>query len=159
MRKYSVLLIGILLQYFSQAVSGQVVTSVSGGNASGSGGTISYTIGQTIMSGVDDSRSLSQGFQQPYEILVVGIEELTGIDLDCSLFPNPATDFIKLNIKNYDGSGLHCFLYDMGGTLLFNLRIESSEIMVPMQGRKPGTYFLQLSDGKQVLKIFKIIKR
>ena len=55
----------------------QEVIPTSGGTASGSGGSASYTIGQMIYTtnnGVNGS--VSQGIQQPYEISVVsGIEE------------------------------------------------------------------------------------
>lgn len=148
-----------LMLFLSHNASGQTITPAGGGIATGSGGSASYTIGQTIVAGTDDSKSLSQGFQQPYEILVVGINELTGIKLDCNLFPNPATDFIKLKIENYDGTELNLVLIDMGGVVLLNTKLESDELMIPMQNRKPGTYLLKLNDGKRDLKIFKIIKK
>jgi hypothetical protein len=84
---------------------------------------------------------------------------MTGIKLDCSLFPNPATDFIRLKIENYDGTELNLVLIDMGGTLLLNTKLESDEMLIPMQNRKPGSYILKLNDGKRDLKIFKIIKK
>jgi hypothetical protein len=159
MRRYLFVIISGLILFLAQNISGQTITPAGGGDATGSGGAVSYTIGQTIVAGADDSKSLSQGFQQPYEILVVGINEMTGIKLDCSLFPNPATDFIRLKIENYDGTELNLVLIDMGGTLLLNTKLESDEMLIPMQNRKPGSYILKLNDGKRDLKIFKIIKK
>ncbi|MBI5009134.1 MAG: T9SS type A sorting domain-containing protein [Bacteroidia bacterium] len=139
---------------------GQILNPSGGGDATGSGGTASYTIGQFVLSsGTDGSKTVSQGFQQPYEIITVGIRELTGFRLDCSLYPNPATDHIRLKVENYEGGELSYILYDMGGIILINSRLEGSEAIIPMQNKKPGTYLLKLSDGKQDLKIFKIIKR
>jgi hypothetical protein len=138
----------------------QVLNSSGGGNATGSGGSASYSIGQVVLSsGTDEAKTISQGFQQPYEILVVSIRELTGQKLDCSLYPNPATDYIRLKIEAYEGGELSYMLYDMSGLILINSRLEGNEVMIPMQSQKPGTYLLKLSDGKQDLKIFKIIKR
>jgi hypothetical protein len=149
----------ILLAVCAGAAS-QVLNSSGGGNATGSGGTASYTIGQVVLSsGTEESKAVSQGFQQPYEILVVGIRELTGEKPDCFLYPNPATDYIRLRVEAYEGGELSYILYDIGGLVLINSRLEGNEAMIPMQNKKPGTYLLKLSDGKQDLKIFKIIKR
>ncbi|MBK9388941.1 MAG: T9SS type A sorting domain-containing protein [Bacteroidetes bacterium] len=138
----------------------QVLNPSGGGNATGSGGSAGFTIGQVILSsGTDEAKTISQGFQQPYEILVVGIRELTIEKLDCSLYPNPATDYIRLKVEAYEGGDLYYKLFDMGGLILINSRLEGNEVMIPMQSQKPGTYLLKLSDGKQDLKIFKIIKR
>jgi len=138
----------------------QVLNSSGGGNATGSGGSASYSIGQVVLSsGTDEAKTISQGFQQPYEILVVSIRELTGQKPDCSLYPNPATDYIRLKVEAYEGGELSYMLYDMSGLILINSRLEGNEVMIPMQSQKPGTYLLKLSDGKQDLKIFKIIKR
>jgi hypothetical protein len=138
----------------------QVLNSSGGGNATGSGGSAGYTIGQIILSsGTETSNSISQGFQQPYEILIVGIREFTGQRLECSLYPNPATDYIRLKVEAYEGGELSYMLCDMGGLILINSRLEGNEVMIPMQSQKPGTYLLKLSNGKQDLKIFKIIKK
>jgi len=160
MMKHNLIITTALLFIFvATELSGQVIVPAGGGNATGAGGSASYTIGQTMVAGSDESKSVAQGFQQPYEIILVGINEMTGIKLECKLFPNPATDYIKLKLENYEGGELTVVLFDMGGTMLLNSKLESDELMIPMQGRKPGTYFLKLTDGKLDLRIFKIIKK
>jgi hypothetical protein len=76
----------------------QETIPTSGGNALGSGGTVSYTVGQLVYTtNTGTTGSLAQGVQQPYEISVVnGIDEALGITLNYSAFPNPATDFLYL---------------------------------------------------------------
>ena len=66
----------------------------SGGNASGSGGTVSYSIGQIVYTtNTGTNGTVAQGTQQPFEISVVtGIEEALNITLQCSVYPNPATE-------------------------------------------------------------------
>ena len=82
----------------------QEVVAFSGGNASGSGGTVSYAIRQVVYTiNTGTNGSAAQGVQQPYEISVVtAIEEVMDISIEMVVFPNPATDFVKLRIKNYD---------------------------------------------------------
>jgi len=48
--------------------------------------------------------TVSQGVQQPYEILTVFVsEETKEISLECSAFPNPVDDYIKLKVKKHHG--------------------------------------------------------
>ena len=77
----------------------QQATTTSGGNASGSGGSASYSVGQVVYTtNTGAGGSVSQGVQQPYEISIVsGIEE-QGITLTCTAYPNPTTDYLTLKI-------------------------------------------------------------
>jgi len=94
--------------------------TASGGDASGSGGTVAYSVGQivyTTNTGIDGT--VAQGVQQPYEISVVlEIEQGKDINLNVSAYPNPVTDYLTLKINNSDVSGLIYHLYDINGKLL-----------------------------------------
>lgn len=96
----AVLLLGIGLS----GLHAQNTISASGGNASGSGGSVSYSVGQIVYTtNTGTNGSAAQGVQQPYEISVVTAnEEALDISLEMVVYPNPATDFVKLRIKNYD---------------------------------------------------------
>ena len=63
----------------------QAQTSVNtiGGNASGSGGSASYSVGQVVYQAHSGTNaSIIEGVQQPYEILVVTqIEKVKGIEM------------------------------------------------------------------------------
>ena len=78
-------------------LNAQETIPASGGEASGSGGSVSYTIGQLVYStitGTNDN-SIAQGVQQPYEISIVsGIAEADEINLKILAYPNPVTDFL-----------------------------------------------------------------
>jgi len=143
--------------FISQA---QQVIITSGGNASGSGGSVSYSIGQVVYTkNTGTNGSSAQGVQQPYEISVVtGIDEAKDISLEIVAYPNPATDFIKLSIKNYEIENLRFQLYDINGSLLQDNKVDSNETSILMQDLKPSTYFLKIIQGKKDIKTFKIIK-
>ncbi len=138
----------------------QNIVPASAGNSSGSGGTVAYSIGQIVYSTYQESNgSVSQGVQQSYEIsLITGIEEAKDITLEFLVYPNPATDFITLRIKNYETMDLNYKLYDINGTILGNSKIESNEITISMQNLKSSVYFLKLIHGPQDIKTFKVIK-
>ena len=132
----------------------------TGGNATGAGGTSSYTVGQVVyITNTGTNGSSAQGVQQPYEISVVsGNEEAQDISLEIMVYPNPTTDFIKLKIENYEVLNLRYQLYDINGSLLEDNIIDGSETSIVISSLMPATYFLKVTDNKKVVKTFKIIK-
>jgi hypothetical protein len=149
-----------LLNFGLFGLQAQQVVTTSGGNASGSGGSVSYSVGQVVYTkNTGTNGSSAQGVQQPYEISVItGIEEAKDISLEVVIYPNPATDFFKLSIKNYDVENLRYQLFDINGSLLQDNKIDSNEITISMQDLRPSTYFLKVIQGKKDIKTFKIIK-
>ena len=145
---------------FCSALQGQETISMTGGNATGSGGTVNYTIGQVVYNTYTGTNSsAAQGVQQPYEISVVtGIEEALDISLEIEVYPNPAQDFVKLKIKNYEVENLRFQLYDINGSLLKDNKVEGQETNISMQNLLPSAYFLKVTDNNKVIKTFKIIK-
>jgi hypothetical protein len=157
MKKNYLILLGLTIPLFTNA---QEAIPSSGGNASGSGGSVSYTIGQVVYStNTGTSGNITLGVQQPYEILIIsGVEEAKNILLECSAFPNPVTEFLKLKIDNYKSENLSYQLYNMNGKLLKSKKVEGNEIIILMENFAPSTYFLKVTDNNKEIKIFKIIK-
>jgi hypothetical protein len=153
-------LIAFCLFGFGTTIQAQNTIATSGGNASGSGGTVSYSIGQVVYTKyVGTNGSSAQGVQQPYEISVAtGIVEAKDISLEIEVFPNPATDFVKLKIKNYEVENLRYQLYDINGSLIKDNKVEGNETSLSMQNLLPSVYFLKVTDKNKVIKTFKIIK-
>jgi hypothetical protein len=141
-------------------IQAQNAIPASGANAAGSGGSVSYTVGQVVYTtSTGTNGSVAQGVQHPYEISVVtGIEEALGISLEVSVHPNPAQDFIILKIKNYEVVNLRYQLYDINGSLLLSNKVEGQEMNISMQNILPSVYFLKVADNNKVIKTFKIIK-
>lgn len=131
----------------------------SGGNGSNIGGSVSYSIGLIVYSTYTGANgSAAQGVQQPFEISV-GLDEVEGISLYCSAYPNPATDVLTLKVEDLDYSTLTFFLYDMNGMLLESKDIAGNETSIAMSNLKPATYFLRVTDNNKDVKTFKIIKK
>jgi len=153
---FAFLLLGLGLT----GLKAQVAIPSSGGNASGSGGSVSYSVGQVVYtSGTGTNGSVAQGVQQPYEISVeTGLEVAKGITLQCSAYPNPATNFVKLMVENYTFEKLTCQLYDMNGKLLKNKKVEGNETSIDMSNLAIATYFLKVTQSNIEIKTFKIIK-
>lgn len=129
-----------------------------GGNASGSGGTVSYTVGQIdfhAFSGVGGS--VYQGVQQPYEFFSVGVEEIPGVVLFCSLYPNPTTERVTLYVSDASVLDLRYELYDLSGRLLGNGNVTKLETSIPMGHLPPATYVLKVFN-REVRQVFQLIK-
>ena len=141
--KYLILTLMILSRTELQA---QVAIPASGGYASESAVSISYSIGQLVYINYTGSNSsIIPGVQQPYEISVLsGIKEATNINIICSVFPNPSTDIIIMKVENYTKEDLSYQLYDLYGNLLENNKIEGNETSIHMVNYKCAPYFLRV---------------
>ena len=159
-QKSKLLCIMFLCSLYIASLKGQQTIPASGGNATGSGGSVSYTVGQIICNTLSGTNgTVAQGVQQPYEISVVtAIKEANDISLELSVYPMPATDFVKLKIKNYEVENLRYRLYDINGSLLQDNKVEDSETSIVMSNLVPAIYFLKVTDNMKVIKTFKIIK-
>jgi len=168
MLKYFLLSIMFFLGFHIYYLHAQEAIIATGGNARGSSGSVSYSIGQVLYIPIPGTTtSVAPGVQQPYEISVVtGIEETEGIELMISVYPNPAIDFLMLRIEpdKLINSGSVCYrFYDMHGKLAIHKNIVSDYTSIPMENLAPGIYFLKIMDsdgevGQRVIKTFKIIK-
>ncbi|TVQ12793.1 MAG: T9SS C-terminal target domain-containing protein [Bacteroidetes bacterium] len=146
-------------------LSAQESVNATGGNASGSGGTASYSVGQVAyQTHTGTNGSVAEGVQQPYEISVVtGIEEAKSINLSVTAYPNPTSDYLTLNIDEFDISNVSYQLYDMQGKLLQSEKITDNQTSIFMKDLAPAIYFVRVivkTQGlaSQEVKTFKIIK-
>ena len=158
MKKTKMLL--LFLGIATTSLYAQEAVPATGGEASGTGGTFSYTVGQVLYNtNSGTSNSEAQGVQQPYEIsIVVGIEAQQGIRLSCQVYPNPSTNYLVLEVENYDLKDLHYQLLDVSGKLLKSKRIESTTSTISMKDYVPSVYLLQVISESTIIQTFKIIK-
>jgi hypothetical protein len=156
LRLITILLLGLGLT----GLQAQESVNASGGNASGSGGATSYSVGQVVYStNTGTTGTVAQGVQQPLEISVVtGLEEAKGINLSVKAYPNPTTDYLTLEVKDFELSTLTFQLFDVQGRLLQNEKITGNPTRIVMGNLLPSTYFLKITQANKELKTFKIIK-
>jgi opacity protein-like surface antigen len=151
----STLLFMLLLSLDSFAQHGTVA---SGNDLNGSGGTVSYSIGQIAYEYQEGSNgTVNQGIQQPYELFTVGIDDFPSILLEASIAPNPVVDALNLTIKHWM-DGLHYTLYDDQGKIISSAEIKETITHIEMKILPPAAYFLGVTQNDQKLKTFKIIK-
>ncbi len=151
----------LALGLFVTGAQAQEALPATGGNASGSSGSVSYSIGQVFYYTLaGDNVTLLQGVQQPYEISVVsGVENAGGISLDCMVYPNPTMDKLTMKVDSFDPGNLSFKLFNPNGKLLVNKKITGKETSISLGNLMPGIYFLKVLDKQKEIKTFKIVKR
>jgi hypothetical protein len=131
--------------------------TAAGGEATGTGGTSSYSVGQVVYTTATGTNgSLAQGVQQPYEIFVtIGIKE-TSINLELSVYPNPTTDYLTLKLDEFET--LNFQLIDLQGKIIENKKVSSTTTSINVENLPKALYFLNVTKNNKVVKSFKIIK-
>jgi hypothetical protein len=140
-------------------VHGQVSSNASGGDATGSGGSASYSIGQPAYTYVSGSNgNTNQGVQQPYEIYTIAVDELD-LGIDLSAFPNPTSDILNLQFGEYENYESSFQLVDQVGKLIQEENISNKTTSLDLSQLVSGIYYLSVRTESQNTKTFKIIKK
>jgi len=144
----------------SSGLQAQESVNATGGDASGSGGSASYSVGQVVYTtNTGTNGSVAQGVQQPYEISVVTqVEEAAEIQLSMLVYPNPTTETVVLNIGTMSTENMHLSMFDVNGKLLHFQEVINSETIIDMKSYSRGVYFLKVNFQNREVKTFKIIK-
>lgn len=149
-----------LMTIFVNNIWAQSSAVAAGGDASGTGGSVSYSVGQLVTNttfGTDIT--ISEGVQQPYEISVVtGIKGAEGINLEFQVYPNPTSDFLLLKIENSEFNDLSFSLFDISGKLILSGRLFDAVTQIDMSMLPPAVYALKVMSENTLIKDFKILK-
>jgi len=128
--KYIKIKLSIFLAAICITAQAQQATISSGGDALGSGGTASYSVGQVVYTTNSGSNgSVSQGVQQVYGIFALGIKE-TALNSSISVSPNPTSDNLTLQISDFKNEKLAYQLYDMQGKLVSGEEVSAGQTQI-----------------------------
>ena len=152
-------LLAVLLFFMAHLLSAQETTLAAGGEATGTGGSSSYSVGQVFYNTVrDNTGSVSQGVQQSLELFVLSNPELTTLNLKAVTYPNPTSDYVVLSLGDASLTDLSYVLYDLQGRLVAQNKVFQASTKIDIQVLGAGTYVLQVQQNNKPLKSFKIIK-
>jgi disulfide oxidoreductase YuzD len=157
--KYHRILLCVLLSGPGLAAFSQQTVDAAGGNASGSGGSASYSLGQTVYTtNTGLNGSAAKGVQQAYEISVVyGVDDMQAGCM-MTVCPNPTSGFLELKVEYPDISFLKFQLLDLNGKVLESRDITRSTERIQLENFPVATYVLKVIRGITEIKTFKIIK-
>lgn len=150
----------LFLSLSSNFLLAQETTTSSGGNATGTNGNVSYTIGQVVYTtNSGTTGSVAQGVQQPFEIQTLLGAENFNINLQIAVFPNPTTNWLQLDIKNYGFEKLNYQIFDINGKMVLQSKISTETTTISMENLSTNIYLLKVLDNNKEVKTFKIIKK
>ncbi|OBX22180.1 MULTISPECIES: T9SS type A sorting domain-containing protein [Bizionia] len=147
------------LFFATQLMYSQKAIPASGGNATGSGGSFSYTVGQLVYTTNTGSGTLTQGVQQSIELFTLSNLELSTVNLTAVTYPNPTSDYVVLAISDAKLTDLSYALFDLQGRVVVKGSVSQERSKISMENLASGTYILKVSQNNQALKTFKIIKK
>jgi hypothetical protein len=151
--------LSIFMESYTKSLYAQQNTAATGGNATSSTGSVSYTIGQIdYINAQSGTGTVSQGLQQPYEILIVSGIERKDIQLSAFVYPNPTSDFVLLTLEEIETEKMSCGIYDLEGRLISSIKLSGLQTAIPLTNLPNASYLLKISNDIAILKIFKIIK-
>lgn len=130
----------------------------SGGEATGSGGSASFSVGEVVYSNFSSSSgSVMEGIQFPFEVVTLSASVFDQ-DIQLLVYPNPVINALTLKVQNQVFSDLEYQLFDSFGKLLESKKNLKPENQITVDQFSSSLYFLKVfRDGKEV-KVFKIIK-
>lgn len=132
---------------------------VSSGSYSKNGSvSISWSLGELAIHTLKTNENIiTQGFQQT-KLTVTSIDEIPGIRMIVSAFPNPVQENVNLKV---DGEivNLKYVVYDLNGRMLRQGAFDSNPMVVPFYEFKSGLYFIRIVKGGAEIQTFKIIKQ
>lgn len=153
------LLVTTLLLGLTQ-VNAQEAVVTSSGNASGTNGNVSYSVGQIVYTtNTGATGSVAQGVQQPFEIQTVLGAENFNINLQLAVYPNPTTNWLQLEVKNTEFTNLSYQLFDLNGRMILNQKITTETSTISMEQLPAAIFLLKVVNNNKEVKTFKIIKK
>lgn len=148
----------VLVLLLSRGAIAQRAVVPAGGEAGGTGGTVSWTVGQIDVMALSSAGGvMQQGVQQPVEWLVTDEADpaagLSGI----SVVPNPAQHGATLHIGDGGEAYNTYVLLDASGRRATSGACTNRSTFIPLAGMASGTYYLLLQSrhGTATLKLIK----
>lgn len=136
---------------------GQANTTSTGGDATGAGGNIAYSVGQIDYIQTSGSGGTANlGVQQTYSISETNNLNELGELVTVTIGPNPTNDFIIISAKSE--SILSYYITDLNGKLILDQKLFSETEMIQMTQWSQGIYILHITSNQTLIKQIKLIK-
>lgn len=157
----------LLFLFTVTTTQAQTAFPALGGEADGSNGSLSYTMGQVetqdiyapITNAEITGAILCEGVQQTYKNSELGIEEITPVDFSIAVYPNPtAAGYVTVELTQ-SCADTRYELYASNGKLTQSGTLPSTKQKIDLTRCNAGTYVLKIYDSESGrTNSFRIIK-
>lgn len=154
--KTTVLLFFLIGLNVSHIKAQESISSISG-LGTGSGGSISFSVGLIIYKTlVGPNGSISPGDQQPREL---STEFITlNPSVSASVFPNPVSDVFSIKIEDFQSNNFTYQLSDLYGKIVANNSLDYYVTEISLNDLSKGIYFLRIVKNNKQVQTIKVIK-
>jgi len=160
MKQQSLFLVVILILLLSSSIwiPAQEIIAPGGDYHTVVNGSLTYTLGEPVIETYrTENHVLTQGFQQT-GLTVATQVKVPESPIGISVFPNPVSESVRLNIDRENISGLEYHLLDMNGKLLMRHGIEGKETRIHFKGLPPASYILKITEHGKEIAWYKLAK-
>jgi hypothetical protein len=157
--KYLIIISFVFFGYhsFSQQISPEVIAS-AGDQFENGEVSLSWTLGEPVISTFESDYILTQGFHQDFYI-ITAVDDIKIDQMSVEIFPNPTANFLNIKWKLQKQEKVNIQLLDMNGKVLIQngFQTQSASMILNLQSYERSSYFLRIVAGGQS-KTYKIIK-
>ena len=138
----------------------QSAVLATGANATGSNGSVSYSVGQAAYLIKGANREISEGVQQVYEITTLSTNETSNsTEEGILIYPNPFKDYLYLDFTTNNFKGSEYQLFDAQGKLIKTDKITQTRSEFNFSFLPSAMYIIRINQEGKNIKTFKIIKK
>lgn len=154
------LLILMILFFSKSNIQAQHIFASSGKDISNNNIKISYTIGEPLVSKINNSSiSLSNGFQNATNLIITAVNKNLFSDNELLVYPNPVKSNLFIENKS-NKNNLSYSLYLINGNKILQENFSNQTLQnIDINGIAIGCYILEIKDNTTNLtQTYKIIK-
>lgn len=123
----------------------RMVVAPTGQNLSSSAGTLSFTLGEPVVTTLNSGMEISQGFHQEWAV-VTAVDNDFADQFNVGIYPNPTTGWLNIS----SDIAVNISLFDMSGKCVINLKKDAGKEDIDLGDLAPGLYMLcMINDGGQ----------
>jgi len=145
----------ICLLFFLNSARAQQAVISAGGDAAGSAGSISYSIGQVAYSNSGNT-SLNEGVQQPFELFLVALNE-SHQKHHINIYPNPTSAELVID-ADVNSADLTASFFDAQGMLLEKVKLQSPSTRISVSKWAAATYLISITDSQGTASSYQLVK-
>lgn len=157
--KFILLLCSLLMGGYTTQLHAQRGTAAAGGDHNNTVGSLSFTIGLVDYDYLlAPNCEMTLGHQQPHEFWVVTEVESSQIPVEVTVYPNPASDHIVVQVSHYENEVVDLTLIDQNGRPVKSAQFSGGKVVLGLDDLSLGIYFVKVSHEGESLKVYKILK-
>lgn len=143
---------------FAASAMAQQAVTPAGADASGNGGSLSWTLGQVDAAFLQASAgSMAQGVQHPVELLTLAVEE-KGPAPGLSAWPNPTADAVTLDLGEAFDANTQYQVLDATGRRLAVGPVPASSFAISFRSWPAASYFIRILHPDGTSSLLPVIK-